>query len=185
MSGMQRRIGPLGALLVLVAVWMIGAVPAAAQVRIFSVGLSGGVAGSFDEDEGGFSNSTFQLRFTMETTEHNNLAVRLGRMDFADAFLSQAFDATIDYLTVSGEYLFTEASYESGFFFGLGVYDLAGTRIDGLGADETSVGLQFGAVGEFRLAERWFIFADAAFHYVALDAAQFFGDLQIGVGFRF
>lgn len=184
MSGKARRIEWAGAVWVLIVVWMVSAAPAAAQIRIFSVGLSGGVAGSFDEDEGGFSNSTFQLRFAMETTDHNNIAVRIGRMDFADEFLSQAFDATIDYLTISGEYLFTEAGYESGFFLGVGYYDLAGTRGGGR-ADESSVGLQLGAVGEFRVTDRLFVFADAAFHYVNLDAAQIFGDLQIGLGFRF
>lgn len=185
MQGKRKRIGAGRIALAVAALSVALAGPTAAQVRIFSIGLSGGVAGSFDEDEGGFSNSTFQARFAMETTERNNLAVRLGRMDFSGASLSQAFDVTIDYLTISGEYLFTEASYESGFFLGLGYYDLSGDRLAGDRADETSVGLQFGAVGEFRVSDRWFIFADAAFHYAALDAAQLFGDLQIGVGFRF
>ncbi len=171
--------------IVLAALAALLAVPASAQVRIFSVGVSGGVAGSFDEDEGGFSNSAFQARFAVETTERRNIAVRLGRMDFADGSLSQAVDPTIDYLTISGEYLFTEGSYESGFFLGLGYYDLAGTSLAAGSADESSIGLQFGAVGEFDVAERWFIFVDAAFHYASLDAAQLFGDLQIGLGFRF
>lgn len=185
MQGKRNRIGPWSAAVVLVVLSTGLAVPAAAQVHIFSIGLSGGVAGSFDEDEGGFSNTTFQARFAMETTEHNNIAVRIGRMDFEDNSLSQAVDPTIDYLSISGEYLFTEASYESGFFMGLGYYDLSGSRLDGSRADETGIGLQFGAVGEFRLAERWFVFADASFHYVSIDAAQLFGGLQLGVGFRF
>ena len=79
---------------------------AAAQESIFSLALSGGLAGSFDEDSG-FSNSTFQARFAVETERHQILSVRLGRMDFSGKSLSLLSEPTLDYLTVSGEYLIT------------------------------------------------------------------------------
>jgi hypothetical protein len=159
-------------------------VAASAQTSIFSVALSGGLAGSFDEDSG-FSNATFQARFAFETAQHQFLSVRLGRMDFTGESLSLVNDATIDYVTVAGEYLFTEGNYESGFFMGLGLYDLTGSNNNLEAADEGTVGLLFGAVGEFDVAERWFIYGEAAFHYINLDVAQMFADIQVGLGFRF
>lgn len=156
-----------------------------AQERVLSATASGGLVGSLDEDESGFSNSTFQMRFAAETSRRRLVAVRLGRMDFEDEPLGQAFAATIDYLTISGEYLFEEAYYESGLFAGLGLYDLAATRFDGRSGDETTFGLVVGGLGEFRLAERWFLYGEASFTYTNLELAQLFADLQIGIGFRF
>ena len=128
---------------------------AVAQNSTFSMALSGGMAGSFDEDT--------------------------GRLICADV----GQDATIDYLTIAGEYLFAEGNYESGFFMGLGLYDLTAVGNNGEAGDEGTVGLVFGAVGEFDVAERWFVYGEAAFHYINLDAAQMFADIQIGLGFRF
>ncbi|MDX1642976.1 MAG: hypothetical protein R3244_01320 [Thermoanaerobaculia bacterium] len=169
----------------LIAVGVVLPPALAAQERVLSIAASGGLVGSLDEDEGGFSNSTFQARFAVETARRRLVAVRLGRMDFGDEPVGRASEVTLDYLSLSGEYLFEEDYYESGLFAGLGLFDLASTRSDGRSGDETAVGLVVGALGEFRLADRWFIYGEAAFAYTNLDVAQLFADLQIGVGFRF
>lgn len=159
--------------------------PARSQDRVFSLGLSAGITGSIDEDNTGFSNPTFQARFAAETARHRNIAVRVGHMDFGEESLSQAFDVTIDYLTIGGEYLFAEAGHESGFLLGIGYYGLRGTRFDGASADEGGLGLVLGAIGEFEVTERWLVSVDALLHYTALDAAQIFASLQVGMGYRF
>jgi hypothetical protein len=155
------------------------------QERIFSLGLSGGITGSIDEDSSGFSNTTFQLRFTVDTDRHQNVAIRAGRMDFDGEVLGPAVNSTIDYVTVGGEYLFTEAGHESGFLLGLGYYALSGDALDGSDADEGALGLVIGAIGEFDMTERWFVSVDVLVHYAALDSAQIFASGLVGVGYRF
>ena len=155
-----------------------------AQEPIFSGVLSGGLAGSLDEGSG-FSNPGFQARFAIETARHQLLSLRLGRMDFSGRSLSLLGDATLDYLTVSGEYLLTEGNYDSGFFIGLGLYDISGVRLDGGDGGQGSIGLILGALGEFDISERWFVYGETAFHYADLDAAQMFANVHIGLGFRF
>ena len=171
--------------LLLVGAIGLAAVPAAAQDHPLSLALSGGVGGSLDEDESGFSNGTFQARFAVELSRQRSLGLRLGRIDFGDEIVGPASDVTLDYFTVSGEYLFDEPSYESGLYLGLGFYDFSSTRTDGRSGDETAVGLVIGALAEFALAKRWFVYGEAAFAYTNLDIAQLFADLQVGIGFRF
>ena len=172
------------ACLITVVLLAFGSGVLAAQERILSVALSGGLAGSLDEDSG-FSNSSFQARFAIETAKHQFLSFRIGHMDFSGKSLSLLEDVTLDFLTISGEYLFTEGNYESGLFMGIGLYDISGVRLDGTDSDQGSVGLTIGALGEFDVSERWFIYGDAVFHYADLDVAQMFADLQVGLGFRF
>jgi hypothetical protein len=171
-------------LMIVLALVLGAAGSASAQNSVFSLALSGGFAGSLDEDTG-FSNATFQARFAIETAQHQFLAFRLGRMDYSGASFSLLTEATIDYLTVAGEYMFTEGNYESGFFLGLGLYDVTGVQVDGKDGNQASIGIIVGAAGEFDVAESWFVYGEAAFHYVNLDAAQMFADVQIGLGFRF
>ena len=178
----MRRIPSLVATVMLC---LLVSVPVVAQEHILSLGLSGGIAGSLDEDETGFSNGTVQLRFTVETSSEHGLGIRLGRMDFGDTDVGRVTDVTIDYLTLAGEYFFQEPSYESGLFLGLGFFDLASTRDDGRSGDESAVGIVVGALGEFKSAKRWFIYGEVAFAYTNLDVAQLFADLQVGVGYRF
>jgi hypothetical protein len=174
-----------GALPLALALCLFGSLAAAAQDHPLSVTLSGGVGGSLDEDESGFSNATYQMRFAVETARHTNLGIRLGRMDFGDAEIGRVSDVTLDFVSVAGEYIFDEPSYESGLFLGLGFFDFASTRLDGRSGDETAVGLVVGALAEFALAKRWFVYGEASFAYTNLDIAQLFADLQVGVGFRF
>jgi hypothetical protein len=160
--------------------------PLAAQEHIRSISLSGGLAGSIDEDSTGFSNPAFQLRFAVETSPRGNLGVRLGRMDFDDAGIGPVTEMTVDYLAVVGEYLFDEPSHDSGLFAGLGFFDLDATRVDGgRDSDEGSIGLLVGALGEFKVGERWFIYGEGFATYTGLDVAQVFATLQVGFGFRF
>jgi len=151
-----------------------------------SLTLSGGIAGSLDEGGTGFSNPIVQLRFAIETSSHGNLAIRLGKMDFDQADIRQVRDFSVSYLSVVGEYMFDEPSHRSGLFVGLGFFDLDATRFDGMsGDDEGSVGLVLGALGEFKIAERWFIYGEGSAAYTGLDVAHLFANLQVGVGFRF
>lgn len=163
----------------------LGALPSHAQDFPVSLALSGGVGGSLDEDASGFSNGTFQLRLAVETSRRRNIGVRLARIDFGDSEIGRVSDVTLDFLTVSGEYLFDEPSYQSGLYMGLGFFDFSSTRVDGRSGDETAIGLVVGALGEFAISKRWFVYGEAAFAYTNLDIAQLYADLQVGVGYRF
>ena len=165
--------------------WLALEAPAGAQEPFKSLTLSGGIAGSIDEADTGFSNPILQVRFAVETSARGNLAIRLGRMEFDEVIIGAVHDVTVDYLTVVGEYLFDEPGHDSGLFIGLGFFDLDGTRLDGRGGDEGSVGVIIGALGEFSVGERWFIYGEGSAAYTGLDVAQIFANLQVGVGFRF
>jgi hypothetical protein len=106
-------------------------------------------------------------------------------MDFGDEGFGSVTHATIDYLTVSGEYLFEDAFGESGIFIGLGLFDQSGIFEDARDASESGLGLVIGAVGEYRLADRWYLLGEVGFAFTNLDVAQLFLDLQLGIGFRF
>ena len=175
-----------GLLIAATLFWTALAAPLSAQQPIRSLTLSGGLAGSIDEGDTGFSNPVVQLRFAVETSERGNLGVRLGRMEFDEVVRGRVEDVTVDYLSVVGEYMFDEPSHQSGLYIGLGFFDMDGTRLDGRGTvDEGSMGLVIGALGEFKVADRWFIYGEGMASYTGLDVAQIFANLQVGVGYRF
>jgi hypothetical protein len=158
-----------------------------AQQYTYSIGALGGVGGSFDASPGNsYSNSSYQLNLAMVTEPKTLVGVRLGKinLDKQDLFGS-LHNAGLTYLTVAGEYRFTESYYESGLFLGLGAYRLSGTRADGRSQDQTSVGLTGGITGEIPITRRLGLLLEVAGHYVNLHEAKIYGTLHGGLTFHF
>ena len=160
---------------------------ASAQQYTYSVGALGGIGGSFDASPGdSYSNPSYQLNLAMVTEPKTLVGVRIGRisLDKQDLFGS-LHNAGLTYLTIGGEYRFTESYYESGLFLGLGAYRLNGTAADGRSKDQTSVGLTGGISGEIPLTSRIGVLLELAGHYVNLREAKIYGTLHGGLTFHF
>lgn len=147
----------------------------------FSVGLMGGLGSSPDaEPDVDFDNFGYEAFFSMETTLRTRFVVRAGRMGLESD--GAVVDADLDYLTLSGEYEFTESGYEAGLFMGLGLYELDPSR--GI-RDESAVGLSVGTTGDIRISDRFSVMVEISGHYVDFDYAQFFLMGHAGVAFHF
>lgn len=169
----------------LIAVCLLLPAPLSAQGRQdggYTVALSLSLGGTSDaEPDPGFDDLGLQASFSMETEARVAFGARLGQIAL-EADEGSAFDADLTYITLSGEYRFAESFYESGLFFGLGFYDLAG---DAQVEDESSVGFTLGVTGDFRINERWSVLGEIAGHAVDMDYANFFVTLNAGVAFSF
>lgn len=158
----------------------------AQQARNFRVVASGGLGGPLDADspDPGLGNGSFQLGFSWVTQPQARVAVRLGSADLGDA-LEELVDPSLDWLTVGGEYLYSESYFESGIYLGLGYYRLDGV-FQGVSEDDTAVGLVVGATGDFPVNSRFAIVGEVALHWADLDrVGQLFGFAHVGVAFSF
>lgn len=168
------------------------AAPAPAQEPYtFTVSLLGGFGGSLDENDAGYGNSSLQLGLGLVTERRAHLVGRIGSIDLDGDRLGRLFDASLDYVTVAGEYRFDEGIYESGVYAGIGGYRLEGLvaappGLPGLVAeDETAIGLAFGATGEVRLTRIFALQAELGGHYLLSDFAEFFVQALAGVAVHF
>ncbi len=158
--------------------------PASGQAQShfpYTVGLMAGLGGSTESDpDTGFGNTSWQAQFAMKIDLNTQWGVRLGQLDLdADGDL---FDGELGYLTLAGEYLFSERFYKSGVYLGLGLYDFDGARAL---EDDSSLGAVLGVTGDFELTARFSVLAELSVHYTDLDHSQFFLMGHVGVGYRF
>lgn len=152
----------------------------------FTVGLLAGVGSALDADDNDTDNSSFQLDFGFVTDIRTHVVARLGRIDFGSDRLDSLTNADLTYLTVAGEYRFSEGYFESGLFLGLGVYELSGDRLDGSGDDsETSLGVTAGVTGEFEITRRLSFVLELAGHLVDLETSDAFATGHAGLAFHF
>jgi hypothetical protein len=172
-----------------VAAALLAAVPgAAAAQRLynFSVSALGGIGGATDANPGGgIGNPSYQLGFAVVTEPGTLVGLRLGTIDFGSNQVGNLVDASLNYLTVAGEYRFQESYFDSGLYLGLGGYQLKGTRPGGGSNDKTAIGLALGATGEFTLSRRLGVLIELSGHYSDLDEAKFFGMIHGGLIFHF
>lgn len=166
--------------------------PAAAQPQEpynFTASLMGGFAGSTDVDPGdGVDNVALQLGFKLVTQPRTHLAFRLGRFDLgSENRFGSLQDAELTYVTVTGEYWLRERFYDSGVFFGLGLYRLDGSPVlpDDEGGDETAAGVTVGVAGDFEITRRLSFLLELSGHYVDFDEANIFAMGLAGVGLHF
>ena len=75
--------------------------------------------------------------------------------------------------------------YDSGIYFGLGLYDVTGLTSLGEDQDHTTVGLTVGLLGDFPINGRWSVLAEISGHYADLGGTQLFVLADVGVGYRF
>jgi len=170
-------------ILTLLALGLLLPAASSAQQHQFSytVGLMGGLGGSPDsEPDLGLDNFGFEAFFSMETSIRTRFVVRAGRMGLESD--GAVVDADLDYLTLSGEYEFSESGYEAGLFMGLGFYELNASR--GI-PDESTLGLTVGTTGDIRLTDRFSLFIELSAHYADFNFAQFFLMGHVGIGFHF
>lgn len=170
----QRR------LLLTVAAFLLAA-PAAAGTP-FSLGVFGGFGGSLDEGDADLGQTAVMAKLAVESGPRTDFAIRLGEIDIEQ--LGQATDATLTYLTLSGDYWAYESFYESALYLGLGYYEIS--AFEGFDViEETTVGVVLGAAGEWDLTQRLSIQVELAGHYAPMDTAQAFLIAHAGLAVHF
>ncbi len=128
-----------------------------------------------------------QLVFNTEMRRGILFGIRVGQLDVEiDSVGLELAVAPVEsemtYATLSGEYLLSAGSYQSGLFFGLGYYSVDGQDFY---EDDRALGLTVGTAGDFRINDRWSVLLEFSGHYADLDYAQFFIMGHVGVGFHF
>jgi hypothetical protein len=176
-----------GRLLMAFSLLLLPAVAGAQQeVYNYTVGLLGGIGGSFDANPGNSLNNTgFQVNLGYVTEPGTHLVLRAGQLglDKSDFFGSLA-DADMKYVTLGGEYRYHESIYDSGIYVALGGYRLEGETGSGRSSHDTW-GVSVGATGELPI-RRWLgIQAEISAHYVDFREAQFFGMAHGGIVLHF
>ena len=171
----------------MVALGLLAPGVAQAQLHTYSVGVLGGIGGSFDSSPGdSYSNPSYQLNLSMVTETRTQVGLRLGKINLdKDPFFGSLHDAGLTYATISGEYRYQESYYESGLFIGLGAYRLSGTNALGRSDDQTSVGLTAGVTGEIPVTRRLGILLEVSGHYVNLREAKLYGIAHGGLTWHF
>ena len=185
---MTRHHRLLGRLLLIGGLLLLPAVGGAQELYTYTVGLLGGIGGSFDADPGGsFTNKSFQLNLGMVTEPHTHLILRTGKLSLdKDNHFGSLRNADLDYLTIGGEYRARQAVWESGLYLALGGYRLNGTEAaTGRDRAETSVGLALGATGELPINRHLGLLAEISGHYINFREAQFFGMGHVGLALHF
>lgn len=158
---------------------------AAADSHALTLGAYLGVGGSPDTVDSSFSQSTYQLGLGFVTDLKTQVWVRYGHIDFGGKRFDDLENADLSYVTVGGEYRFTESFYQSGVYLGLGYYDLSGRSISGAGSGGSGFGVALGITGEFDISRRWSVLVDLGGHVVNLDQASVFMTGQVGIGLHF
>ncbi len=164
----------LAALLLLLA----GAGSAAAQERYsYTVTLSPSIGGSFSE---GTDSSGVQAAFSWRTQPRTAVGVRFGSIGLSGDQVGTLESPTFRYATIAGEYRFQELYYESGVFFGLGLYQL-GNGVD----SEEGPGLTLGVSGDFPINKRLSVVIELSGHYADIDAASTYAAAHVGLAYQF
>lgn len=141
--------------------------------------------GSFDEDQSGLGNSGYQVGLSLGVGRRTKVGVRLGEIEYDPGdFISTISRPTFSYVTVGGEYTFSERYYESGIYLALGAYKLEGFQ-GGLPFDDTTVGLTLGVTGEFEITRRLGLVIEGAGHFADFGPARYFITFHGGLAYHF
>ena len=144
-----------------------------------------GFGGSFDEDQAGLGNSGYQIGLSLGVARRTKVGLRFGEIDYgAGDFVSTIARPTFSYVTVGGEYTFSERYYESGIYLGLGAYKLEG-RLGGQSFDDTTLGAVLGVTGEFEITRRLGLVLEAAGHFADFGPARYFVAFHGGLAYHF
>ena len=169
---------PVVLLLATVLLLLVGASTAAAQERYsYTVTLSPTIGGSFSE---GTDKEGVQASFSWRTQPRTAVGVRLGSIGLSGDQVGTLESPTFKYATVSGEYRFQELYYQSGVFFGLGLYQL-GNGVE----SEEGPGLTVGVTGDFPINKRLSVVLELSGHYADIDAASTYASAHVGLAYQF
>ena len=181
--------------ILLVAFVLPLAIAAAAEAQAYTYSISGlaGVGGSLDETDAGFGNPSWQLTFTSDIAEKTFFAARLGGIHWgSEDLVGETVGPNLLYVTLAGEYRETRASFSGGFvepgiYIGLGFYNLDGSDAEGESSSESAPGLAIGLTGDIALNSKrnLALRMEFAAHWAALDSAQLFGMIHLGLSYRF
>jgi hypothetical protein len=177
----------LGRLLLGFSLLLLPAVGGAQELYTYTVGVLGGLGGSFDANPGGsFGNKGFQVNLGLVTEPGTHLVLRTGRLSLdRDGFFGTLSGADMDYVTIGGEYRYSEEFYESGVFVALGGYRLNGKQPSGREVNDDTWGVSVGFTGELPIKPWLGIQAELSGHYIDFSQAQFFAMAHAGVVFHF
>jgi hypothetical protein len=169
---------PVVLLLAAVLLLLAAAGAATAQERYsYTVTLSPSIGGSFSE---GTDNGGVQAGFSWRTQPRTAVGIRLGSFGLSGDQVGAIESPTFRYATIAGEYRFQELYYESGVFFGLGLYQL------GNGAEsEEGPGLTLGVSGDFPINKRLSVVIELSGHYADIDAASTYAGAHVGLAYQF
>lgn len=163
----------------------------AQELYSFTSSLLLGLGGSFDENDAGFGNPSFQLGFSNVIEKRTHVGFRLGHVGFdSNSYVGELKGAGLTYLNVSGEYRSAKGSFsgsflESGVYIGLGGYQLSGDTDDGRSESGTSIGLVLGLTGDIEVSPRFAVRIELSGHILSSEVARYFGLAQVGVAYRF
>lgn len=177
----------LGRLLLILGLLLLPGAAGAQELYNFTVGVFGGLGGSFDADPGdSLTNTGYQVNLGLVTEARTHLVLRLGQLTLdEDEFFGSLTEAEMTYATIGGEYRVRETYFDSGIYIALGGYRLQGTAFSGDEESDTALGLAIGATGELPINHWLGIQAEISGHYVDFDEAQYFGMGQLGVVVHF
>jgi hypothetical protein len=177
----------LGRLLMGFSLLLLPAIGGAQELYTYTVGVLGGIGGSFDADPGGsFGNKGFQLNLGLVTEPYTHLVLRTGKLALdRDRLFGTLSGADMKYVTIGGEYRYSERFYESGVFAALGAYQLNGTQASGRDVRDQTWGVSVGFTGELPIKPWLGVQAELSGHYVNFKEAQFFAMAHAGVVFHF
>jgi hypothetical protein len=171
--------------LLILGVVLVPTGAAAQEDQPLEASLLFGFGGSFDEDQSGLSNSGYQIGLSLGVARRTKVGVRLGEIDYSPGdFISSISQPTFSYVTVGGEYTFSERYYESGIYLGLGAYKLEGF-LGGLPFDDSTIGLALGVTGEFEVTRRLGLVLEAAGHFADFGPARYFLTFHGGLAYHF
>jgi hypothetical protein len=177
----------LGRLLLGFSLLLVPALGGAQELYTYTVGVFGGIGGSFDADPGGsFSNGGYQLNLGVVTEPGTHLILRTGRLALdKDGLFGSLSNADMKYVTIGGEYRYSEKFYESGIFAALGAYQLGGTQVSGRDSKTDTWGISIGFTGELPIRTWLGLQAELSGHYVDFKEEQFFAMAHAGLVFHF
>lgn len=157
---------------------LAGAGAATAQERYsYTVTLGPVMGGSISEGTG---SSGLQAAFSWRTQPRTAVAIRFGSIDLGADQVGSLTSPTFRYATIAGEYSFQELYYESGVFFGLGLYEL-GNSVE----SEEGPGLTLGVSGDFPISKRLSVVIELSGHYADIDAASTYATAHAGLAYQF
>jgi len=177
----------LGKSLLGVSLLFLPALGGAQELYTYTVGVFGGIGGSSDANPGGcFGNKGYQLNLGVVTEPGTHLVLRTGKLALdRDGLFGSLSDADLKYVTIGGEYRYSERFYESGIFAALGAYRLNGTQASGRESREDTWGVSVGFTGELPIKTWLGLQAELSGHYVDFREEQFFAMVHAGVVVHF
>jgi len=177
----------LGRLLLILGLLLLPGAAGAQELYTYTVGVLGGIGGSFDANPGdSLTNTGYQVNLGVVTQPRTHLVLRAGRLSLdEDEHFGSLSSAELSYATLGGEYRVRQDFYDSGIYVALGGYRLEGTTGSGRDSSDTSWGLAVGVTGELPI-KRWLgLQAEISGHYIDFDEANFFAMANIGLVVHF